>query len=157
MMHRLTTALRSERGLGKLEVMGGLLILVSALAFVTPIRNGVGDIYTRYIWSNTFWSGVLITVVSVVAFAGTTYLLLYTNLGARLGFLVAGAGLTGWGVINGFLFVITVPRGPRPAEFEGLNAFQLRVMSLAMMIGSAILFAMFLTALNRLEAADSEE
>jgi len=149
--------LRDERGLTKLELLLALTILISALAFVTPIRNYVGDVYTRYIWSNTFWSGILITVVSVVAFAGTTFLLLYTNLGARLGFLVAGAGLTGWGIINGFLFVITVPRGPRPAEFEGLNAFQLRVMSLAMMIGSAILFAMFLTALNRLEAADAEE
>jgi len=149
--------MRSDKGIGKLELLGGLLILISVLAFITPLRNFVGDVYTRYIWSNTFWSGVLITVVSVLAFAGTTYLLLYTNLGARLGFLVAGAGLTGWGVINGFLFVITVPRGPRPAEFEGLNAFQLRIMSLAMMIGSAILFAMFLTALNRLEAADAEE
>ena len=149
--------LRDDRGIGRLEVLGIIAIVVSALAFVTPVRNFVGDTYTRYIWSNTFWSGVFITVVSVIAFAGTTYLLLYTNLGARLGFLVAGAALTGWGVINGFLFVITVPRGPRPAEFEGLNAFQIRIMSLAMMIGSAILFAMFLTALNRLEAADAEE
>ena len=146
-----------DRGIGKLELLLALALVVSALAFVTPIRDYVGDTYTRYIWSDTFWSGVLITVVSFAAFAGTTFLLLYTNLGGRLGFLVAGAGLTGWGVINGFLFVITVPRGPRPAEFEGLNAFQLRIMSLAMMIGSAILFAMFLTALNRLEAADAEE
>jgi hypothetical protein len=146
-----------ERGIGKLEVLLALAILVSALAFVDPVRNWVGDTYTRYIWSNTFWSGVVVTLLSLVAFAGTTYLLLYTNLGARLGFLVAGAGLTGWGVINGLLFVITVPRGPRPAEIEGLNAFQLRIMSLAMMIGSAILFAMFLTALNRLEAADADD
>jgi hypothetical protein len=134
-----------------------LAIAISALAFVSPVRGWVGDTYTRYIWSNTFWSGILITVVSLVAFAGTTYLLLYTNVGARLGFLIAGAGLTGWGVINGILFLLTVPRGPRPAEFEGLNAFQLRIMSAAMTIGSAILFAMFLTALNRLEAADAED
>jgi hypothetical protein len=146
-----------ERGAGRLELLGVALIVLTAIAFVTPVRNWVGDTYTRYIWSNTFWSGVVITLVATIAFAGSTYLLLYTNLGGRLGFLVAGAGLTGWGVINGFLFVLTVPRGPRPAEFEGLNAFQLRIMSLAMMIGSAILFAMFLTALNRLEAADREE
>lgn len=140
-----------------LELAGVLLLVITVLAFITPVRNWVGDTYTRYIWSNTFWSGILITVVSVAAFAGTTYLLLYTNLGGKLGFLVAGAGLTGWGVINGILFVLTVPRGPRPVEFEGLNAFQLRIMSLAMTIGSLILFAMFLTALNRLEAADAEE
>ena len=131
--------------------------IISVLAFVPPVRGWVGDVYTRYIWSNTFWSGILITVVSLIAFAGPTYLLLYTNLGARLGFLISGAAFTGWGVINGILFVLTVPRGPRPAEFEGLNAFQLRIMSLAMTIGSAILFAMFLTALNRLEAADAED
>lgn len=146
----------SDRGMTRLELLGVALVVLSALAFVGPLREWVGDTYNRYIWSNTFWSGVLITVVSLVAFAGSTYLLLYTNLGARLGFLVAGAALTGWGAINGLLFVLTVPRGPRPAEFEGLNAFQLRIMSLAMMIGSAILFAMFLTALNRLEEADAE-
>lgn len=149
--------LRSDRGIGRLEVLGTALVIVSALAFVGPLRNWVGDTYSRYIWSNTFWSGIVITVVAVAAFAGSTYLLLYTNLGARLGFLIAGAGLTGWGFINGLLFVLTVPRGPRPVEFEGLNAFQLRIMALAMMVGSAILFAMFLTALNRLESADAEE
>ncbi|MDH3729599.1 MAG: sugar transferase [Acidimicrobiia bacterium] len=148
--------LRSDRGLGRLELLGAAVVIFSALAFIDPLRTWVGDTYNQYIWSNTFWSGVLITVVSLVTFAGSTYLLLYTNLGARLGFLIAGAGLTGWGAINGLLFVLTVPRGPRPAEFEGLNAFQLRIMSLAMMIGSAILFAMFLTALNRLEQADAE-
>lgn len=146
-----------ERGIGRLELLGVALIVVTAIAFVAPVRHWVGDTYTRYIWSNTFWSGVVIALVATLAFAGSTYLLLYTNLGARLGFLVAGTALTGWGVINGFLFVLTVPRGPRPVEFEGLNAFQLRIMSLSMMIGAAILFAMFLTALNRLEAADKEE
>lgn len=148
--------LSSDHGMTRLELLGVALVVLSALAFVGPLREWVGDTYNRYIWSNTFWSGVLITVVSLVAFAGSTYLLLYTNLGARLGFLIAGAALTGWGAINGLLFVLTVPRGPRPAEFEGLNAFQLRIMSLAMMIGSAILFAMFLTALNRLEQADAD-
>ncbi len=40
--------------------------------------------------------GVLITVFSVVFFCGSGYLLLATNMGARLGFLVAMAGLLGW-------------------------------------------------------------
>ncbi len=151
------TGLRDESGLTKLEWLGVALIVVSILAFVPAIRGWVGELYDRYIWSNTFWSGVFIVLVAVAAFVGTSYLLLYTNMGKRLAFLVTGAALFGWGAINGFLFVLTVPRGPRPAEFEGLNAFQLRVMSLAMMLGSLVLFAMFLTALNRLESADEEE
>jgi len=40
--------------------------------------------------------GVLITVFSVVFFCGSGYLLLATNMGSRLGFLVALAGLMGW-------------------------------------------------------------
>lgn len=40
--------------------------------------------------------GVLITVFSVVFFCGSGYLLLATNMGSRLGFLVAAAGLLGW-------------------------------------------------------------
>ena len=149
--------MNGDRGIGKLELLGIAAVAISILAFVGPVRGWVGDVYTRYVWSNTFWSGILITVVSMLAFAGTSYLLLYTNLGARLGFLISGAAFTGWGVINGILFVLTVPRGPRPAEFEGLNAFQLRIMSLAMTIGAAILFAMFLTALNRLESEEAED
>ena len=40
--------------------------------------------------------GILITIISVVTFCGSCYFLLSTNLGARLGFLVAMAALTGW-------------------------------------------------------------
>lgn len=40
--------------------------------------------------------GVLITVFSVVFFCGSGYLLMATNMGSRLGFLVALAGLMGW-------------------------------------------------------------
>lgn len=148
--------LRDERGLTKLEWLGLVAVVIAIAVFIPAFRGAVGDLYERYIWGNTFWRGVWITVVAVGAFMGSAYLLLWTNVGARLGFLIAGAALTGWGIIQGFLFVITVPRGPRPAEFEGLNAFELRIMSLALMLGSAVLFGMFLTALNRLEAADRE-
>ena len=42
----------------------------------------------------------MLTVLSAVGlFCGSTYLLLGTNLGARLGFLVAAAGLTGFLVL----------------------------------------------------------
>jgi len=40
--------------------------------------------------------GVMIVVSSVTLFCGSVYLLLATNLGTRLGFLVAAAGLTGF-------------------------------------------------------------
>jgi len=40
--------------------------------------------------------GVLIVIMSVSLFCGSIYLLLATNLGTRLGFLVAAAGLTGF-------------------------------------------------------------
>jgi hypothetical protein len=39
--------------------------------------------------------GVLVVIAAVGLFCGTPYLLLATNLGSRLGFLVAAAGLTG--------------------------------------------------------------
>ena len=40
--------------------------------------------------------GLLTVIIGVVALGGSTYLLLGTNIGARLGFLVAIAGLFGW-------------------------------------------------------------
>ena len=40
--------------------------------------------------------GVLTVIIGFVALGGSTYLLLGTNLGVRLGFLVAAAGLFGW-------------------------------------------------------------
>lgn len=40
--------------------------------------------------------GALFTLIAFVILCGSVYLLLSTNLGAKVGFLVAGAGLTGW-------------------------------------------------------------
>jgi hypothetical protein len=40
--------------------------------------------------------GILITIISFAVFCGSCYFLLSTNLGARLGFLVAFAALAGW-------------------------------------------------------------
>ncbi len=40
--------------------------------------------------------GYVIVIIAVVILIGSTYLLLGTNLGARLGFMVALAGLAGW-------------------------------------------------------------
>lgn len=40
--------------------------------------------------------GIVVVMIAVVALMGSTYLLLSTNIGARLGFLVAIAALFGW-------------------------------------------------------------
>jgi hypothetical protein len=49
--------------------------------------------------------GWLIVIISVVVFCGSVYLLLGTNLGARLGFLVAAAGLMGWMFLMGVIWM----------------------------------------------------
>jgi hypothetical protein len=100
--------------------------------------------------------GLFVVVGSILIFYGSVYLLLYTNLGKKLGFLVSGAALFGWTSINSLLFVIYAPRGPRPAIIEGLNFLEVRVIAISFMIGSLILFAMFLVALDRYEKADTE-
>jgi hypothetical protein len=51
--------------------------------------------------------GVLVVVSAVVLFCGSAYLLLGTNLGARLGFLVAFTGLTGFLMLLSLLWVTT--------------------------------------------------
>lgn len=51
--------------------------------------------------------GVLVVVAAVVLFCGSVYLLLGTNLGARLGFLVAFTGLMGFLVILSLLWCTT--------------------------------------------------
>ena len=51
--------------------------------------------------------GVLVVVAGVVLFCGSAYLLLGTNLGARLGFLVAFTGLMGFMVVLSLLWITT--------------------------------------------------
>lgn len=62
--------------------------------------------------------GSLILLTAVVILCGSVYLLLATNLGARLGFLVAVAGLTGWMTLLGIIWTITPsttgPKGRDP-------------------------------------------
>lgn len=50
--------------------------------------------------------GVLTVAVGVVVLIGSTYAILATNLGARLGFLVAFAGLFGWMTIMGAVWAV---------------------------------------------------
>jgi hypothetical protein len=50
--------------------------------------------------------GVLIVIIAVTVLCGSVYMLLATNLGARLGFLVALTALTGWLLLMGILWAI---------------------------------------------------
>src|SRR6266576_4653951 len=52
----------------------------------------------KTIWNPTIL-GVLVVLSAIGLFCGSAYLLLATNLGARLGFLVAFASLTGFMVL----------------------------------------------------------
>lgn len=50
--------------------------------------------------------GALIVLTSFVILPGSVYLLLATNTGAKLGFLLAAAGLTGWMAVMGWIWVV---------------------------------------------------
>jgi len=64
-----------------------------------------GLLATEITW-DPFIRGVLIVVVAVGVLVGSVYLLLATNLGARVGFLVAVAALTGWIGTMGILWSV---------------------------------------------------
>lgn len=107
--------------------------------------------------ANLLFTGILLTLVSMAIFFGSSYLLNATNLGKRLGFLVSGASIFGWTTINSFLFILYAPRGPRQASIEGLNGFEIRIVPITFMLASVILFAMFLTALSRYESEQNRQ
>ena len=56
-------------------------------------------------WS-PFIRGIIVVLIGVAVLCGSVYLLLLTNLGARLGFLVAMAGLFGWLALMGAMWVV---------------------------------------------------
>ena len=72
--------------------------------------------------------GTLIIIIAVSLFCGSIYLLLATNLGARLGFLVALTGLAGWMTLLGIIWMIygIGLKGPDPswAEVPGRTVLQ---------------------------------
>lgn len=109
------------------------------------------EFFRSLLSANLFVTGILLTAASIVVFYGSIYLINLTNLGKKLGFLVTGAAVAGWSTIGSLLFVLYAPRGPRPAEIEGLNAFEIRIIPLTWMFVSAILFAGFLVALHQYE------
>jgi hypothetical protein len=70
---------------------------------LTLASEGIKD---RDLWYPTIL-GVLVVIAAVGLFCGTVYLLLATNLGARLGFLVAAAGLSGLVMLLACLWLTT--------------------------------------------------
>jgi hypothetical protein len=60
----------------------------------------------RTLWYPTIL-GILVVAAGIILFCGSVYLLLGTNLGARLGFLVAFTGLAGFMVVLSILWVTT--------------------------------------------------
>ena len=61
--------------------------------------------------------GIITVLIAFVALCGSTYLLLATNTGARLGFLIAFAGLFGWMFIMGTIWWVygIGLKGPEPS------------------------------------------
>jgi hypothetical protein len=72
--------------------------------------------------------GLLMTLIMVVVLCGSVYLILGTNLGARLGFIVALTGLAGWMALMGAVWWIygIGLRGPEPSwkEIPGRTVIQ---------------------------------
>lgn len=111
------------------------------------------EIFRDLLSANLFVTGIILTAASFGLFYGSIYLFNYTNLGKRLGLLVSGAAVFGWLTISSILFVIYAPRGPKPADIEGLNAFEIRIIPITYTLVSAVLFIAFLVALHQYEEA----
>jgi hypothetical protein len=157
-----------DRGLTKLQWLGiGLAVLV-LLSMIPQFRAGLDAFYEWLVGKNNVGPdgepapgvlvrGIIVAVASFAVFVGVIFLINFTNLGRRLAFLVTGAAFFGFLAVVGLLYSLYAPRGIRPASLEGLNAFELRILPGALMLGSLILFGMFLTALNRYEEEQAEE
>lgn len=111
------------------------------------------ELFRELLSANLFVTGLLLTAAAFLLFYGSIYLFNYTNLGKRLGLLVTGAAVFGWLTITSMLFVIYAPRGPKPEDIEGLNAFEIRVIPITYMLVSAVIFVAFLVALHQYEEA----
>jgi len=61
--------------------------------------------------------GLLTVIIAVLTLCGSLYLVMATNIGARLGFLVALTGLAGWMFLMGIIWLIygIGLRGPEPS------------------------------------------
>ncbi len=156
-----------ERGLTKFEWLGVVTAVLVLAVLIPQVRTAIDVLYETLVGKNNVGPdgtpqpgvlirGLIVGVSSLAIFVGSIWLLTYTNLGRRLGFLVTGAAFFGFLSMVGLLYTIYAPRGLRPTLLEGLNAFQLRILPGSLMLGSLILFAMFVAALSRYEAEQGE-
>jgi len=69
-------------------------------------------------WWNPYVKGIMIAVLAVGLFVGSVYLLLYTDVGTRLGFLLTAAAFTGVMTMLPFFWIfnefVTGPKGRLP-------------------------------------------
>jgi hypothetical protein len=165
-MDRRTSSLprltRSEHGLGTLEILGLIAMIALLLAMIPFVREAIQDIVgavfnrrddaTGEVTDfSQLMRGIFFVVGAVFLFVGAGWLILSTNVGKHLAFLLTGSAVFGWLTLSGVLFVVYAPRGIRPSNLEGLNAFQIRVPAIALALGAFILFVMFVMALDRYE------
>jgi hypothetical protein len=154
-----------ERGLSRLEWLGIALLVVILLSLIPQFRSALDWAYETLVGKRNVGPdgeprpgvlvrGIIVALGSAAVFVGTVYLINFTNLGHRLAFLITGAATFGFLAVVGLLYTLYAPRGLRPTLIDGLNAFQIRILPGALMIGSIILFAMFVAALARIEAEE---
>jgi hypothetical protein len=166
-MNSIIERIRSdERGLSTLEWIGVVTAVLVLAMLVPQIRSALDVLYENLVGKNNVGPdgepqpgvlvrGIIVGVGSLVVFVGSILLINYTNLGRKLAFLITGASFFGFLAIVGLLYTLYAPRGLRPTLVEGLNAFQLRILPGALMLGSLILFVMFVAAMSRYEAEQS--
>jgi hypothetical protein len=163
----MTRLRRNEQGLATLHWVGIVLVVLTVLVLIPQVRAVIDVLYENLVGKNNVGPdgepqpgvlvrGIIVGVGSFLVFVGSIYLINYTNLGRRLAFLVTGASFFGTMGLIGLLYSVYAPRGLRPANLEGLNAFELRILPGALMLGSFILFAVFITALHRYETEQVE-
>ena len=154
-----------ERGLSRLEWLGVALLVVVLLSLLPQVRAAIDWAYETLVGKNNVGPdgepqpgvlvrGIIVAVGAAAVFIGTVFLINFTNLGHRLAFLVTGAATFGFLAVVGLLYTLYAPRGLRPTLIDGLNAFQIRILPGALMVGSIILFAMFVAAMGRLDAEE---
>ncbi len=156
-----------ERGLSSLEWIGIITAVIILASLIPQVRAAIDVLYENLVGKNNVGPdgepqpgvlvrGIIVALSALAVFAGTVWLINYTNLGRRLAFLLTGAAFFGFLSIVGLLYTLYAPRGLRPKLVEGLNAFQLRIIPGALMLGSLILFVMFVAAMSRYEAEQGQ-
>jgi len=132
-----------------------LLMVVALLALFASLRN-LPLLESINLHAQPYQCKAIIVGVAVVALLlGSLFAINYTNLGKRLSFLVTGASFFGFMAIVGLMYSLYAPRGLWSDSYEGLNAFQLRILPGSLMLVSLILFAVFAAGLNRYDQASA--